>query len=407
MYKKSTGANKSRPSSASRFRRRRVFSPSKRARGGFRGKYIDPARFVNKAVMDKSIDVVRIEHEFKDFNLDPRLKQIVADRGYKMPTPIQDKAIPSAITGSDIVGVANTGTGKTAAFLLPLINKIILNPKEMVLIITPTRELALQIDGEFRLFTKGTEIHSVTCVGELSIKRQISNLRRYTHNAIIGTPGRLKDLIDKKFIQLSKFNNIVLDEADRMLDMGFIHDTRAIMNGLPKERQTLFFSATMSSDIDGLIKEFLRDPIKVSVKTRDTAKNIEQDVVRIKNGETKLNVLITLLKQKEFRKVLVFGRTKHGVEKLSKILYKNGIKSESIHGNKSNNQRQKALSVFKNNQAQVLVATDVAARGLDVPNTSHVINYDIPATYDDYVHRIGRTGRGDKKGMALTFIGGK
>jgi len=405
MYKKSFRNNKSRTPSSSHFKRRGSFSSFKGGRRGFRGQKIDPARFINKAIMDKGIDVVRIEHDFKDFNLDPRLKQIVALRGYKIPTPIQDKAIPSAINGSDIVGIANTGTGKTAAFLLPLINKIILNPKEMILIITPTRELALQIDEEFKLFTQGMRIYSVACVGGLSIKRQTSSLRRLSHNTIIGTPGRIKDLIGKKMIQLSGFNSIVLDEADRMLDMGFIHDTRLIMNGLPEKRQVLFFSATMSSSIDGLIKEFLKNPIKVSVKTRDTAKNIEQDVVRIKNGESKLDVLNNLLKREGFSKVLVFGRTKHGVKKLSKILVKNGVKSESIHGNKSNNQRQRALTSFKNNQTQVLVATDVAARGLDIDNISHVINYDIPATYTDYVHRIGRTGRGDKKGMALTFIG--
>ena len=179
------------------------------------------------------------------------------------------------------------------------------------------------------------------------------------------------------------------------------------MNGLPEKRQVLFFSATISSSIDGLIKEFLKDPVKVSVKTRDTAKNIEQDVIRIKNGKTKLDVLNNLLKQKEFKKVIIFGRTKRGVKLLSKTLSESGIKSESIHGNKSNSQRQRALTSFKSNRAQVLVATDIAARGLDIDNISHVINYDIPATYDDYVHRIGRTGRGEKKGMALTFIGGK
>jgi len=403
MYKRSYRSNKSRPSLSSRFKRR----GSSRGRRGFRGQYIDPARFINKAVMDKGIDVVRIEHEFKDFNLDTRLKQVITSRGYKIPTPIQDKAIPSAINGSDIVGIANTGTGKTAAFLLPLINKIMLNPKELILIITPTRELALQINEEFKLFTQGMRIYSVCCVGGLSINRQIALLKRGCHNAVIGTPGRINDLIGKKKIQLSRFNSIVLDEADRMLDMGFIHDTRLIMNGLPEKRQVLFFSATMSSSIDGLIKEFLKNPIKVSVKTRDTAKNIEQDIIRIKNGESKLDVLHNLLKREGFSKVLVFGRTKHGVKKLSKILTNNGIRSESIHGNKSNSQRQRALASFKNNHTQVLVATDVAARGLDIANISHVINYDVPATYTDYVHRIGRTGRGDKKGMALTFIGGR
>jgi len=353
--------------------------------------------------MAEEVDIFKSQHEFQDFKIDQRLKRIVATRGYKTPTPIQDRVIPGAINGSDVVGVANTGTGKTAAFLLPLINKIILNPKEQVLIIAPTRELALQIDQEFKSFTRGMKIFSVCCVGGMSISMQISNLR-YKYNAIIGTPGRLKDLVERKMINLSRFNNVVLDEADRMLDMGFINDTRFLMNGTPKERQVLLFSATISHDAESLIKEFLRNPIRVSVKTRDTPKNIEQDIIRIERGKTKLDVLNELLKQIEFNKVLIFGRTKHGVERLSKTLSSNGFKVESIHGNKNNSQRQRALSLFKNNRVQVLVATDVAARGLDIANVSHVINYDIPATYTDYVHRIGRTGRGDKRGMALTFI---
>ncbi len=407
MYTRKFQNSKSKKSSFkySRFKgRSRSNSSSRGQGGGFRGKRIDPAKFINKAIMAEEVGVLKPEHEFQDFKIDQRLKQAVAARGYKTPTPIQDKVIPCAVNGSDIVGVANTGTGKTAAFLLPLINKIILNPQEQVLIIAPTRELALQTDQEFKSFAKGMRIFSVCCVGGMNIGRQISSLRRNKHNAIIGTPGRLRDLIKRKMINLSRFNNIVLDEADRMLDMGFINDTRFIMNGLPKERQVFFFSATISYDIEGLIKEFLRNPVRVSVKTRETAKNIEQNIVRIERGKTKLDVLNDLLNKKEFNKVLIFGRTKYGVEKLSKMLSRSGFRTESIHGNKNNSQRQKALALFKNNGAQVLVATDVAARGLDIENISHVINYDLPATYTDYVHRIGRTGRGNKKGMALTFI---
>ncbi|MBU0546912.1 DEAD/DEAH box helicase [Patescibacteria group bacterium] len=406
MYTRSFQNDKSKKFSfkSSRFGGRNRFNRSTGGHNKFSsGEKIDPAKFINKAITDEEVDIFKPEHEFRDFKIDQRLKQIVMARGYKTPTPIQDKVIPCAVNGSDVVGVANTGTGKTAAFLLPLINKIILNPKEQVLIITPTRELALQIDQEFRLFTKGIRMISVCCVGGMNIGRQISNLR-YGYNVIVGTPGRLKDLIDRKIINLSRFNSIVLDEADRMLDMGFINDTRFIMNGMPKEKQVLFFSATVSYDIEKLIREFLRNPVRVSVKTRDTAKNIEQNVVRIERGKNKLDVLNELLRRVEFNKVLIFGRTKHGVEKLSKNLSHNGFKAESIHGNKNNSQRQRALNLFKNNRVQVLVATDVAARGLDVANISHVINYDIPATYTDYVHRIGRTGRVDKKGMALTFI---
>ena len=368
-----------------------------------RGENIDPARFINKAIMGEGVDNFISEHKFQDFKVDQRLMQAVAVRGYKIPTPIQDQVIPRVIEGFDIVGIANTGTGKTAAFLIPLINKIILDSREQLLIVTPTRELAIQINQEFKFFAKGMRIFSVCCVGGMSIGRQISELS-YNYNVVIGTPGRLKDLIGRRMINLSRFNNIVLDEVDRMLDMGFINDTRFIMNGLPRERQVLFFSATIPYEIENIIREFLRNPVRVSVKTRDTAKNIEQDVIKIERGDTKINILSNLLNQEEFNKVLIFGRTKYGVERLSKILSRNGFKVESIHGNKNHSQRQKALGMFKENRIQVLVATDVAARGLDIANVSHVINYDVPATYNDYVHRIGRTGRGDKRGMALTFI---
>lgn len=406
MYTRNFKNNRSKksPFRSSQFKRGGRFNSFKRGpRRGLREEKIDPAKFINKAVITEKVDIFKPEHEFRDFNIDQRLKQIAAVRGYKIPTPIQDKVIPYVISGSDIVGVANTGTGKTAAFLMPLINKIILNPKEQVLIIAPTRELALQIDQEFRLFTKGIRLFSVCCVGGMSIYKQISDLR-YNYNVLVGTPGRLKDLIDRKLINLSRFNSIVLDEADRMFDMGFINDTRFIMSGLPRERQTLCFSATISNDVERFIREFLRDPIRISVKTRDTAENIEQNIIKIENGKTKLDVLNELLNKLEFNKVLIFGRTKHGVERLSRTLSGHGFSVESIHGNKNNSQRQRALGLFKNNKIQVLVATDVAARGLDIENISHVINYDMPATYTDYVHRIGRTGRGDKRGIALTFV---
>ncbi len=370
---------------------------------GQRGENIDPAKFINKATKVRGVENFIPEHKFQDFKVDQRLIQAVMNKGYKMPTPIQDKVIPHVINGSDLVGIANTGTGKTAAFLIPLINKVIVNPREQVLIVAPTRELAIQIDQEFKFLTKGIRMFSVCCVGGMGIGKQISDLR-YSHNIIIGTPGRLRDLIARKMINLSRFNTIVLDEADRMLDMGFIADTRFIMNGMPRERQVLFFSATISHEIEKLIREFLRDPVRISVKTRDTAENIEQDVIRIQNGNTKLSILNNLLSKEEFNKVLIFGRTKHGVEKLSRILSNNGFKADSIHGNKNHSQRQKALGLFKQNQIQILVATDVAARGLDIADVSHVINYDIPSTYDDYIHRIGRTGRWNKLGMALTFI---
>ena len=369
-------------------------------------KRVDPARFINKAVIDenaKEIENFTPEHKFQDFKIDQRLIRTVASKGYKIPTPIQDQIIPHITNGFDVVGIADTGTGKTAAFLLPLINKILQNSREQILIVVPTRELAIQIDQEFKFFTRGMRIFSVCCVGGVSIGRQISELR-HSYNLIVGTPGRLKDLIGRRIINLSEFNTVVLDEADRMFDMGFINDTRFIMNGTPRGRQTLFFSATISNEIEMIIREFTKDPVRISVKTRDTSKNVEQDIIKIEQGKTKIDVLNNLLNRKEFDKVLIFGRTKLGVEKISKTLFRKGFKVESIHGNKNNSQRQRALGMFKDNRIQILVATDVAARGLDIADVSHVINYDVPATYDDYIHRIGRTGRWNKRGMALTFV---
>jgi ATP-dependent RNA helicase RhlE len=366
-------------------------------------KTIDPARFINKAIQLKESETFVPEHKFNDFEINHRLVESIINRGYQKPTPIQDKIIPYIVKGCDVVGIADTGTGKTAAFLLPLINKILINPREKVLIVAPTRELANQIDLEFKQFSRGMRIFSVCCVGGMNIGRQISDIYR-GYNLIIGTPGRIKDLMERRKINLALFNSVVLDEVDRMLDMGFINDTRLIIKALPKNRQTLFFSATVSSEIERIINEFTKNPIKISVKTRDTSKNVDQDIIKVGQGKTKLDILNDLLRQKEFNKVLIFGRTKHGVENLSKKLYINGFKTESIHGNKNNSQRQRALDKFKNNQIHILVATDVAARGIDVADISHVINYDTPGTYEDYIHRIGRTGRWNKKGKALTFV---
>ncbi|MFH1129634.1 MAG: DEAD/DEAH box helicase [Patescibacteria group bacterium] len=392
-------------------KRRRVAYPSRFKTSGSsgyrksnqRGEFIDPQKFINKAIMNQKEECFVAKHQFQDFKINQQIIKNIEIKGYVTPTPIQDQVIPAVLDGRDVVGIANTGTGKTAAFLVPLINKILLNPKEKVLIVTPTRELALQINQEFKLFTKNIKIFSVCCVGGANLARQISELN-YNYNLIVGTTGRLKDLIERKKINLFKFNTVVLDEVDRMMDMGFINDTRFIMSNTPKEKQVLLFSATISSKIEDLIKDFLKNPIKVSVKTRDTAQNIEQDIIRITDRTKKVDILHDLLIQEEFCKVLVFGRTKHGVENLSKMLIHRGLKVESIHGNKNQSQRQRALEMFKGNRIQVLIATDVAARGLDIDNISHVINYDKPATYDDYVHRIGRTGRGDKKGKSLTFI---
>lgn len=382
----------------------RNFKPQQRTRNRApQGQYIEHARFINKAVITEEVEHFTPEHAFADFHIDEVLKAGILAKGYKLPTPIQDRSIPHILKGEDIVGIANTGTGKTAAFLIPLIDKVLKDRKQRILIVVPTRELAIQIQEELKGFTRGMKIFSVCCVGGAYIGKQLSELR-YVNEFIIGTPGRLKDLIERKAISLNQFQTIVLDEADRMLDMGFVNDMRFLMAGMPKPRHTLFFSATLSPEIERLIGEFLNEPVRISVKTRDTSKNIEQDIVRVARGMNKIDVLRELLAKEDFQKVIIFGRTKHGVEKLSRALIEKGFKAESIHGDKNHGQRQRALKGFKENQVQILVATDVAARGLDIPDVSHVINYDIPATYDDYVHRIGRTGRANKKGKALTFV---
>lgn len=381
----------------------RRFSSSRRPSRGRKIQSIDVSKFINKAVITEQVEHFVPEHQFADFLVQPELKASIAVKGYITPTPIQDRAIPHVLRGTDVVGIANTGTGKTAAFLIPGINKVLLNRNEQVLIIVPTRELAVQINDEFRGFAQNLRLYSAMCVGGMSIYNQIRDLRRRP-SFIIGTPGRLKDLIERRVLNLSSIKTVVLDEADRMLDMGFINDMRRIMSLMAPARQTLFFSATLSPDIERLIGEFLREPVRISVKTGDTAKTIEQDVVRISRDTNKIDVLQKLLAQPEFSKVLVFGRTKHGVEKLARALEMRGVRAESIHGDKTQNHRQKALDLFRRDHVQVLVATDVAARGLDISGISHVINFDLPATDEDYVHRIGRTGRGGKKGKALTFV---
>ena len=370
---------------------------------GFQQSFSDISKFVNKAVIIEEAPVFVPEHKFADFLVDSRLKQNIIQKGYTTPTPIQDRAIPHVLRGEDVVGIANTGTGKTAAFLIPLVNKILTVKGQRVLIMVPTRELALQINDELKGFAKGLGIYGVVCVGGANINPQISDLRRKPA-IVIGTPGRLKDLLERRALNLGDFNTAVLDEADRMLDMGFIADMRKILSLLPTPRHTLFFSATLGTEIERLIGEFLRAPIRISVKTQETAANIDQDVVRVPAGKDKLDVLHDLLIMPGFNKVLIFGRTKHGVERLSKNLVQRGIKSESIHGNKTQGKRQRALDLFKRDHVQVLCATDVAARGLDIVGVSHVINYDLPNTQEDYVHRIGRTGRAGKRGKALTFI---
>ena len=341
------------------------------------------------------------KNKFSDFNICEPLKQNILARGYETPTPIQDQIINYILDGRDVTGLASTGTGKTAAFLIPLINNIYTQGGK-VLIMAPTRELALQIESEFRIFARGMKLYSTICIGGANINRQISSLRRRP-DFVIGTPGRLIDLEKRGIFGFDSFSTIVLDEVDQMFDMGFIHDMKYVIANLPENRHSLFFSATLPAKLNDVVHSFLRNPIKVEVEKQKASTNVRQDIVKIK-GRSKVDLLHDLLDQEGFNKVLVFGRTKHGLNKLSRVLFDRGIKVAAIHGNKSQSQRQRALKQFKRNYIQVLLATDIASRGLDIDDVTHVINYDLPQTYEDYIHRIGRTGRANKTGVALSFV---
>lgn len=376
-------------------------------RGGNGGKRFNksfnPHELVNSEKTTAPISNYEIKHAFRDFFISDALLRNVLAKGYEAPTPIQDQAIQPILDGRDIIGVANTGTGKTAAFLIPLINKVAKNRNEKILIVAPTRELAVQIRDEFISFSRGMGIYSVLCIGGTGMFRQKQELRSQ-FNFVIGTPGRIKDLIKERNLVLFNFKTVVLDEADHMVDIGFIHDIQFIISNLSKARQSLFFSATVDGKVKEVLQSFVNNPVTISVKTKQTAENIEQNIIKVTSKQKKIEQLHDLLIQKEFEKVLIFGRTKWGVQKLSEELVKRGFKADAIHGNKKQNQRLRTLDKFKRNEIQILLATDVASRGLDIDNVTHVINYDMPASSDTYIHRIGRTGRADKKGIAFTFV---
>ncbi len=371
--------------------------------GGRRQKVFDPSNVINNSTtLEAKAEVYTAKNSFENFALDAKLKQNIISHGYKTPTPIQDEAISELLNGRDIIGIARTGTGKTAAFLIPLINKVLRNPQERVLILAPTRELAVQIRDEFLKFSGGMNVYAVLCIGGVSLHGQIKALYR-NPQFVIGTPGRIKDLENQGKIRFSNFRNIVLDEVDHMLDMGFIDDVDYIVGKLPQQRQSLFFSATITSRIEPLMAKFLDNPVKIQIASNEPTTNVKQELVKLE-GKSKIEVLHEMLIKDEFEKVLIFGRTKHGIEKLSQELIYRGFKAASIHGNKSQNQRQRALTDFKNDYIQILLATDIASRGLDINNVTHVINYELPESYEDYIHRIGRTGRAGKLGVALTFV---
>lgn len=346
--------------------------------------------------------------------IDPILRAL-KDEGYTTPTPIQAQAIPSLLQGRDLLGCAQTGTGKTAAFAIPILQDLYNKKKQdpakfsdrgqtdiKALILTPTRELAIQIEESFRAYGRYLGLRHLVIFGGVSQHAQTAALQKGV-DILVATPGRLLDLMDQRFIHLHHISLFVLDEADRMLDMGFVHDVKKVIARLPKHRQSLFFSATMPSEIVSLANSILHDPMKVEVTpVSSTADTVDQCVYVVDKGDKK-SLLNHLLKDKAIKRALVFTRTKHGADKVVKDLDKIGVKAAAIHGNKSQNARQKALGDFKTSQIRILVATDIAARGIDVDDLTHVINYEIPNVPETYVHRIGRTGRAGASGKAISF----
>jgi superfamily II DNA/RNA helicase len=362
--------------------------------------YIDPARFVKAAIPAEDTPYTA-RHVFDDFAIHPRLKSNLAYHGYTAPTPIQDQAIPAALAGQDVVGLANTGTGKTAAFAVPILNRLMSEQASKALIIAPTRELAQQIEAECRKIAAGSGIGGAVLIGGMPMAPQLRDLKS-NPRIVIGTPGRIKDHTERRSLNLAAFNLVVLDEVDRMLDMGFVKDIRTIFGQTSHQRQAFFFSATMDTRVSGLIGGFSADAVTISVKSEAAAENINQDMVRYSSASEKIDKLHDALLGGG--KVIIFDETKRNVEKLGKELVARGFKADSIHGGKNQNQRQRALKRFKDNEVNVLVATNVAARGIDVIDVTHVINYSLPQTYDDYIHRIGRAGRAGRTGHALTFV---
>lgn len=381
------------------------YSSSNRSRSNTRGnrkQSIDPNRYIKPAKPIEAIEYIA-NNLFTDFDIHDLLKTNIAAKGYKSPSHIQDESIPVGLEGKDVIGIANTGTGKTAAFAIPLINKILGNKQSRALIIAPTRELAMQIEGEIRMFAKGSGLMGALLIGGLPIVRQMRELREKP-NIVIGTPGRIKDHVKRGGLALHTFDVIVLDEVDRMVDMGFIDDIRFLLSELPDKRQSLFFSATLDSNLRNLIESFMTNPVMISVKTGDTSDNVDQNIVYYQGAGQKIDLLHDILIKPDVSKVLIFSETKRNVERLSTNLVERGFKADALHGDKSQSQRLRALKSFRDNNVNILVATDVAARGIDVVDITHVINFDLPNNYDDYTHRIGRAGRGSNTGHALTFV---
>lgn len=344
--------------------------------------------------------------KFKNLNIIDPILQAIEEKGYIEPTPIQESAIGNVLANKDLLACAQTGTGKTAAFAIPILQKLYLsnnNAKSIrALVLTPTRELAIQIRDDFRVYGKNTNLKCSVVFGGVNQKSQVEVLKKGV-DILIATPGRLLDLINQKYVKLNNLEYLVFDEADRMLDMGFVHDIRRIVSHTPKTRNTLLFSATMPEEIEKLAQDFLNKPVKVVVSPISSTVDKVQQLLYYVDKNNKPLLLIDLLRNKSVESAIVFTRTKHGANKLEKILTSSNIKCGAIHGNKSQNSRETTLASFKKGIIKVLIATDIASRGIDVKELSHVFNYDIPTTPEDYVHRIGRTARAGRDGIAISL----
>ncbi len=347
--------------------------------------------------------------KFENLGIIAPILKAIKEKNYTEPTIIQEKSIPIILKGNDVLGSAQTGTGKTAAFAIPIIQHINNSIKELggkpkikALIVTPTRELAIQIDENIREYSKYTNIKHTVIFGGVKQGKQVDKLKKGVH-ILTATPGRLLDLINQEYISLKQIEIFVLDEADRMLDMGFIHDIKKILNLLPYKRQSLFFSATMPRNIVELSRKILKNPQKIEVSAVSSTAETIQQYVYYTNKSTKKDLLLYILSELEDEQILLFSRTKHGADKITRNLKKHNIKSSVIHGNKTQNSRQAALKQFKTGKVKVLVATDIAARGIDIQMLKYVINYDIPNVPEDYVHRIGRSGRAGEEGNSISI----
>ncbi|MFW5702902.1 MAG: DEAD/DEAH box helicase, partial [Candidatus Dojkabacteria bacterium] len=407
---------KMRQNNSNRYSRGNNFKGNRK--GGYRGnrgrsngrgkaaKRLDPKLFQSKVEGSKQNDNPENEYvgiEFSTFGLGEVIAKNLEHKGYKTTTEIQQLAIPKIKQGKNILGISETGSGKTASFLVPLLDKVLASAEQKLIIVAPTRELASQIKYEADSLLRGSKLQTVLVVGGESMYKQSSLIRKGS-DVIIGTPGRLVDLMKQKILDLSSTNNIVIDEVDRMMDMGFIKDIRHIYHATREEKQALFFSATSNKKIEQTVSGLAGEFETIRLATNIAKASVEQSIVYFSENTDKIELLIEILDKEELEKVIIFVETKHYADKINKILFKKNYKVDTIHGNKSQNYRKRAIRNFRNSTVNILVATNVAARGIDIDDVTHVINLDEPTDYEEYIHRIGRTGRNGRTGKAITFV---